>query len=56
MRKHLISMPSYLYLLDPDPFTHVKKSEGGSDDIDLSFLKELEQQDEAAAAAAAKKH
>lgn len=30
--------------VDPDPFTHVKKSEGG-DEIDLSFLKELEESD-----------
>lgn len=30
--------------IDPDPFTHMKKSEG-ADDVDLSFLKELEQED-----------
>ena len=35
----------YVHAVDPDPFTHVKKSDSG-DDIDLSFLKELEAEEE----------
>lgn len=36
---------NYLFLLDPDPFTHMKKAEGG-DEVDMSFLKELEEQEQ----------
>lgn len=38
-------MHTVYFYLDPDPFTHMKKSEGG-DEVDLSFLKELEQEDQ----------
>jgi hypothetical protein len=33
-------------LVDPDPFTHVKKSADSGDDVDLSFLKELEAEEQ----------
>ena len=35
-----------LLFLDPDPFTHMKKNEGGDEEMDLSFLKEFEQEDQ----------
>lgn len=43
-RAFITNQKIFYFSLDPDPFTYVKKSEGG-EEMDMSFLKELEEQD-----------